>query len=221
MQKLFLFLLSMSLVTSSFMTPQPLATNYAVTSHDKQDKLFSGSIEFPVKMEYDLCLFYKGQKLEIEQSKTSNIVQFSFVDSKETQTVYFIIAPALACCTEEANTVKHLQLPKQCEYICYKLQAQRETTDENYQLLTWKIEDYELEDRIIPQNSLIFLFDPKLIAGLKVQSWKPENVFRIVPTLVISPTATVHSIGRAMMTARLAALDIDAIHGKTPPTNRP
>jgi len=208
-------------MTPSFLTPQPLVTSYTVNSYDNQAKLFSGSIEFPVKMEYDLCLFYKGQKLEIEQNKTSNIVQFSFVDLKETQIVYFIIAPALACCIEEANTVKHLQLPKECEYICYKLQAQRETTDENYQLLTWRIEDHELENRIIPQNSLIFLFDPKLIAGLKVQSWKPENVFRIVPTLVVSPTATVHSIGRAMMTARLAALDIDAIHGKIKPTNRP
>ncbi|MCX5923807.1 MAG: hypothetical protein NTZ68_00055 [Candidatus Dependentiae bacterium] len=210
MQKIFLFLLSMSLVT-----PQLLLTSYENPKH------FSGSIEFPVKMEYDLCLFYKGQKLEIEQSKTSNIVQFSFLDSKETHTVYFIIAPALACCTEEANTVKHLQLPKECEYICYKLKAQRDEIDDKHELLTWKIEDHELENRIIPQNSLIFLFDPKHIAGLKVQSWKPENVFRIVPTLVIDPTATMHSIGRAMMTARLAALDIDAIHGKTPQICRP
>lgn len=198
-----------------------IAPQFLVANYENQTKLFSGSIEFPVTMEYDLCLFYKGQKLEVEQNKTSNIVQFSFVDTKETQTIYFIVAPTLACCTEQANTVKHLRLPKDCQYICYQLQAQREITDENYQLLTWKIQDFELEGRVIPQNSLIFLFDPNLIAGLKVQSWKPENVFRIVPTLIVSPTETVHSIGRAMVTARLAALDIDAIHAKTIPTNRP
>ncbi|HSW75538.1 MAG TPA: hypothetical protein VLG50_00690 [Candidatus Saccharimonadales bacterium] len=203
MKKTVFFLLSIVPI------PQFITTHY-----ENHMKHFSGSIEFPVQMEYDLCLFYKGQKLEIEQNKTSNIVQFSFIDSKETQTVYLIIAPTLSCLTEQANTVHHLQLPNDCQYICYKLQAQREISDENYQLLTWKIEDHELENRIIPQNSLIFLFDPNLIAGLKVQSWKPENVFRIIPTLVVNPKATACSIGRAMMTARLAALDIDVIHAK-------
>ena len=96
------------------------------------------------------------------------------------------------------------------------MQAKREYSkqDSQLELLTWTITEHHLPDNIIPNNSLIFLFDPNLIAGLKVQSWKPENLFRIIPTLVIHPTATEAQIQRAMVIARLAALDIDAIHAK-------
>jgi len=183
------------------------------TLYENQTKLFSGSIEFPFKMEYDLCLFYNGQKLESDHTKTNN-VQFSFTDIKKTHTIYFIITHAITCSTEDANTIQHLQLAKDHEYICYKLQAQRESLEHEDDLLSWKIEDYELEDRNIPKNCLVFLFDPKLIAGLSVRSWKPESVFRVVPTLIASPTATQKEINRAIAIARLAAIDIDQIHSK-------
>lgn len=178
-------------------------------------KLFSGSIEFPIQMDFDLCIFYKGQKLKTEQSIDSNSIQFSFTDKSETQTIFLIITHAMTCITEESNTIEHLKLTKDNAYICYKLQAQRETQDEDHQMLTWKIEQHELTQRVIPQNSLIFLFDPSLIAGLKIQSWKPECVFRIIPTIIATPAATQKELNRAITIARLAALDIDAIHSKT------
>ncbi len=178
-------------------------------------KLFSGAIEFPTAQDYDLCIFYKGQKLKLDQTGPSDIVEFSFNDTKETQTIFLIITHAITCITEESNTIEHLKLAQQHPYVCYKLQAQREGHNDQHQLLTWKIEEHELTDRIIPQNSLVFLFDPRLIAGLKVQSWKPECVFRIIPTIIASPTATEKELNRAMTIARLAALDIDAIHAKT------
>lgn len=182
-------------------------------------KLFSGSIEFPCKLDYDLCLFYQGQKLEFETSKTSPFVQFSFIDSKNTQTVYVIITNGLTCCTNQSNTVECLCVVDESSYICYKMTGKRETNEDEHQLLTWEISDYQIKDGQIPENSLIFLFEPSLIAGLKVQSWKPENVFRIIPTLVIAPSATADQIKRAMIIARLTALDIDAIHAKATKNN--
>lgn len=181
-------------------------------------KLFSGSIEFPFKMDFDLCLFYKGEKLAIEKHTTMPVIEFSFLDTKETHIVYFIITNAITCCTEIANTLQSLQIMPESQYICYKLQATRELDEDEHMLLTWDIQEHTLKQNIVPQNSLIFLFDPKLIAGLKVQSWKPENVFRIVPTVLINPRATMHELERAMMVARLAALDVDALHAKTTPT---
>ena len=178
-------------------------------------KLFSGSIEFPIQMDYDLCIFYKGEKLKTEQSINNDSIQFSFVDKNETQTIFLIITHSMTCITEESNTIEHLKLTKDNSYICYKLQAQREMQDDDHQILTWKIEEHVLTQRVIPQNSLIFLFDPSLIAGLKIQSWKPECVFRIVPTIIAVPTATQKELDRAITIARLAALDIDAIHAKT------
>jgi hypothetical protein len=94
------------------------------------------------------------------------------------------------------------------------MQAKRELDLELQQTLTWEILPHHLINGQIPHNSLIFLFDPELIAGLKIQSWKPENIFRIIPTLVIHPSASVEQLQRAMIIARLASLDIDAIHSK-------
>jgi len=182
---------------------------------ENSTKLFSGAIEFPATLEYDLCIFYKGQKLKLEQTGPSDTVEFSFNDTKETQTIFLIITHAITCMTEESNTIEHLKLAEHHPYVCYKLQAQRQIHNDEHQLLTWKIEECKITDRIIPQNSLIFLFDPNLIAGLKVQSWKPESVFRIVPTIIATPTATEKELRRATTIARLAALDIDAIHAKT------
>lgn len=188
----------------------------------EQTKLFSGSIEFPYKMNYDLCLFYKGEKLTFEQHSNMPILEFSFVDNRETHTVYFIITDGLTCCTEYANTLQSLQIAPDSQYICYKLQAKREIDQDEHELLTWDIVDHNLPRNIIPHNSLIFLFNPKLIAGLKIQSWKPENVFRIIPTLLINPRATIPELERCMLIARLAALDIDALHvKKTTPINNP
>lgn len=184
-------------------------------SHN-ETKLFSGSIEFPCLLNYDLCLFYQGQKLEFEHSSASPFIQFSFIDSKDVQTVYVLITNNLTCCTQESNTVECLCVVDNSSYVCYKMQAKREffNKDED-QMLTWDICEHHLDNGQIPANTLIFLFDPSLIAGLKIQSWKPENLFRIIPTIVINPTASTKQIKRAMTIARLAALDIDAIHAKS------
>jgi len=200
-----------NLVCSNFLPPA-----------QEQTKLFSGSIEFPYKMNYDLCLFYKGEKLMFETHSNMPLIEFSFVDAKDTHTVYFIITDGMTCCTEHANTLQSLQIAPECQYICYKLQAKREIDIDEHELLTWDILDHKLHNDIIPHNSLIFLFDPKLIAGLKIQSWKPENVFRIIPTVLISPRATIPELERSMLIARLAALDIDALHAKKiTPINSP
>lgn len=182
--------------------------------YSDETKLFSGAIEFPYKLNYDLCLFYNGQKLDFESNNTSAFMQFAFLDSHKTQTLYFIITNELTCCTKESNNVQCLCVVDESSYICYKLQAKREIDQDEQHLLTWEIISYSLNNGQIPENSLIFLFDPALIAGLKVQSWKPENIFRIIPTLVIHPTTTIQQLQRAMIVARLAALDIDAIHSK-------
>ena len=179
-----------------------------------ETKLFSGSIEFPYKLNYDLCLFYNGQKLEFEANNTSSFIQFSFLDSKYTHTLYFIITNDLTCRTSESNNVDCLCVVDESSYICYKMQAKREIDEDEHHLLTWGITEHHLHGGHIPHNSLIFLFDPTLIAGLKVQSWKPENIFRIIPTLVIHPATTLQQLQRAIIVARLAALDIDAIHSK-------
>lgn len=201
---------------SFFLCSTDIKSEYSILPSNNSTKLFSGSIQFPCKLDYDLCLFYKGQKLEFEHNNTSNFVQFSFLDSSDTHCVYLIVTNGLTCLAEHSNLVECLQIPQDHHYICYKMQANREYSSQELQdeLLTWTITEHRLSHNVIPNNSLIFLFDPNLIAGLKVQSWKPENVFRIIPTLLITPDATTQQLNRAMIVARLAALDIDSIHAK-------
>lgn len=189
------------------------------SSSNDQTKLFSGSIEFPYKKLYDLCLFYKGEKLTTEQHSNNSLVEFSFVDTKNTHIVYFVITDGITCNTEYANTLECLQIAPASKYICYKLQAKREIDHDEHELLTWEISDHKLINNIIPQNSLIFLFDPNLIVGLKIPTWKPENIFRIVPTVLINPRTTMAELDRSMLIARLAALDIDALHAKKSTSN--
>ncbi len=191
-----------------------------LAEQDTSTKLFSGSIEFPCKSEFDTCLFYNGQKLESESSSNSNFVQFSFLGEKNTQTLYFLITNGLSCCTKESNNIDCLYVADEKSYICYKLEAKRESHNDLSDLLSWNMSNYNLAEGKIPHNSIIFLFDPTLIIGLKLISWKPENLFRIVPTLVISPTATQSDLQRACNLARLAAMDIDRIHEKPLP-NQP
>ncbi|MBP9764719.1 hypothetical protein KBD08_00095 [Candidatus Babeliales bacterium] len=180
---------------------------------DEPKKLFAGSIEFPFKMDCDLCVFYKGEKLLLEKNAATPLFEFSFVDSKNTQTLYFIITNGLTCCTEKANTLCFLEIAPNQQYICYKLEATREINNNNI-LLTWNASEHLLHKNQIPVNSLVFLFDPSLIEGLKIDPWKPENVFRTLPSITISHQATHSQLQRAMTLARLAALDIDALHAK-------
>lgn len=178
-------------------------------------KLFSGSIEFPCKAEYNICLFYNGQKLEFESSTNSNFVQFSFLGEKNIYTLYFLVTNGLTCCTKESNNVDCLYVADEKSFICYKLEAKRESQKNSNDLLTWNISNYDLKQGQVPENSIIFLFDPSLIAGLKVISWNPENLFRIIPTLLINPTATKEELQRACNIARLAAMDMERIHEKS------
>ncbi|MBI2344578.1 hypothetical protein HYV10_00700 [Candidatus Dependentiae bacterium] len=177
-------------------------------------KLFSGTIEFPTKVDLPLCLFYKGERLFTEKHGPMPWFEYSFYDVPETQTIYVIITSNLTHSTQVANTLATLKIPADTDYICYKLQAKRNVVEDEHTLLTWEIFDHKLIDNIIPLNSLIFLFNPNLITGLKIQSWRAENIFRVIPTILIKPNTNKEEIDRILNLAQLAALDIKAIHGQ-------
>ena len=177
-------------------------------------KMFSGIIEFPVKTDLNLCLFYKGEKLFSEKHNPMPWFEYSFYDSVQTNTIYMVITNNVSICTHTANTLNTLKICSENNYICYKLQAKRNIVENENTILTWEISDHQLKDSLIPVNSLIFLFDPQFIAGLKTQSWKAENIFRIIPTILIKPDISKEEIDRALTIAELASLDIKALHTK-------
>jgi len=186
----------------------------SIYEQNNSKKMFSGVIEFPIKTDLNLCLFYKGEKLLMEKHNTMPWFEYSFYDVPETHTIYVIITNNISVCTQVANTLQTLTICPENDYICYKLQAKRNPIEDEHTLLTWEIFDHKLIDNKIPLNSLIFLFNPKLIAGLKTQSWKAENIFRVIPTILIKSDTSKEQIERALNIAQLAALDIKAIHNQ-------
>jgi hypothetical protein len=180
-------------------------------------KMFSGSIEFPCDAHFqDLCFFYKGEKLKIENHGSIPLIEYSFFDDSQIHCIYVIITKQLTHCTQVANTLETLKVCPSSDYICYKLEAKRNLNPlDETSILSWEIFDHKLTNNNIPLNSFIFLFDPKYIAGLKVQSWKAENAFRIIPTIVIHPFTLPSEINQAIIQGQLAALDINPVHATT------
>ena len=67
-------------------------------------------------------------------------------------------------------------------------------------------------NRIIPDNTVIFLFNADYIAGLEVKSWPLNSNIRILPTIVMHKDIQPEDIVRAIIQARMIAIDFDTIH---------
>jgi len=179
-------------------------------------KMFSGAIEFPCYANFeDLCIFYKGERLKIENHGSMPTIEYSFFDEAQINCIYVIITKEVTHCTQIANTLESLKICPNSDYICYKLEAKRDLTPDEGAMLSWTIFDHKLVDNYIPLNSLIFLFDPSLISGLKIQSWRAENAFRVVPTIAIDSFINAKKINKAIVAGQLAALDINTVHAST------
>lgn len=177
--------------------------------------LFLGTIKFPEELNNnDLCLYYKGTKLATEWDKNNLSSQFSFVESKLSQTLYVLVCNDISCKADKDNTIQHLHVIGDT-YLCYELQATRIYDEQdNFTSFSWDSKEIKLEDGIIPDNTVIFLFNPNLVEGLLVHTWNKNQAMRLVPTIRILNTATSKEIIRAMTIARLKAVDIDTIHAK-------
>lgn len=178
--------------------------------------LFLGTIKFPKAFtNNDLCLYYKGIKLAAEWDKNNASAQFSFLESKTSQNLYILISNDIAYHADSKNTIKHLELSTK-SYLCYELQATR-IYDENDTLISfsWEAKECDLNSNIIPENTVIFLFNPDLVEGLQVFTWNKNQAMRLLPTIhVIDTEPREDLLVRSMTIAQLKALDLDNIHTK-------
>lgn len=190
-----------------------LSINIIALATQDPTKLFIGTVQFPTTLDFDLCLYYKGQKVDTDCSKKDPHVQFSFLESKYTQEMFILICENISYHTEN-NTIQNLRVTDN-SYKCFKLSATRIYDNHNDVVgFSWDAQECELEEKIVPDNTLFFVFNPDLIQGLSVQSWKTDNTLRIIPTITINQIASAEQLKRAMTIARLAAIDIDTVHKK-------
>ncbi len=180
--------------------------------------LFLGTIKFPTtinnEQSTDFCVYYKGVKLKTDWDKHNASTQFSFIESRYAQTLYILICKNFGYKIDLDNTIDYLKITDS-NYLCYELQAKR-IYDQQDTLISfsWDCTPCRLNDKVIPENTVIFLFNPDLIEGLAVHNWDTNQAMRLIPTIKINQEASAADLLKAVTIAQLTALDLDAIHAK-------
>lgn len=189
---------------------------------------FIGDIVFPTEIDPDLCLYYKGNKiqLDINHDKKSKrlgqvltkkelvkIVPYALNEAKATKKIHILICqrPEFA---SDNNTINYVYVPENVSYKFYTLTATRTFNSQNIaDGCCWQVtEEILSDDRIIPDNTVIFLFNADYVAGLEVKSWPLNSNIRVLPTIMMHKNIDPEDIVRAVIQARMIAIDFDTIH---------
>lgn len=200
----------------------------ALLDYQEPMALWIGDIIFHTQIDPDLCLYYKGNKLQLDTNydkrskkigkpqplqQLVSVVPYGLSETKATQQFHILI-----CCRPEfasdQNTVQYLYVPDNILYKFYTLSAARTYNKENeIEDCLWAVTEEDLYDgRIVPDNTIIFLFNASLIEGLEVKSWPLNSNIRLLPSIVLKKTIDSQDVVRAIIEARLASIDFDAIH---------
>ncbi len=187
-----------------------------------------GSINFPMPVRPDLSLYYKGDKLPLDNNAEKLVrryyqkeedlvlagiknVPYSLLELKTVQKFHMLIAAEILPASQD-NTIFYWYVPQGVAYKFYTLSAARHVIHEE-DFCSWSVtQEYLLQDNIIPDDTIIFLFDAQLVFGLEVKNWSQNSNVRLIPEIIIKPSASLEQITKAMNYGRLAALDVDAFH---------
>lgn len=175
-----------------------------------------GSVIFPTNVAPHLHIYYKGKKLTIDthsKEKEFKLIPYSLEEKKSTQQFHMIICSECKIASKD-NTVQYLYVPYTVPYKFYTLTAARQyNQDQEVDGYLWtSVEERLLEKNIIPDGTIIFLFNSDLIDGLNIKSWPQDSSARILPEIIIKKTSTHDDLLAAINAACLAAPDLDAIH---------
>ena len=175
-----------------------------------------GSITFPRNVTPDLNVYYKGKKLIIDvhsKEKEVKLIPYSLEEKKSNQQFHMIICSECKIASKD-NTVQYLHVPTNVAYKFYTLSAARQyNQDQEVDGYLWTaVEEKLLNGNIIPDNTVIFLFNADLIENLTIKSWPQNSSARILPEIVIKKSVAQEDLSRAIVEARLAAFDLDTIH---------
>lgn len=189
---------------------------------------FVGEMIFNHSIDPDLCLFYKGSMLQIDnnhdkqirkigqttpQHQLVKIVPYMLKEAKATKEIYILVCNRPQC-SSEINTVMYYHIPENVSYKLYKLTATR-TYDDNGEATgcTWAVAEEALfDDRIVPDNTIIFLFNADYVDGLDVKSWPVNSNIRLLPTIIMKKSIDADAVARAIIEARLLGIDFNTVH---------
>ena len=204
------------------------APSKSLLEYEEPMALCAGEIVFSTFVDPDLCLYYKGNKLQIDISydkkskrlgqdttkqELVKIVPYNVNEAKATQELYILICsqPRFA---SESNTINYVHVPQGMSYKFYKLSAARKY-DENKEVVgcLWEVTEELLpDDRVVPDNTIIFLFDANFVEGLEPKIWPVNSNVRFLPTIIMNKTIDEQVMNQAIITARLISMDFNTVH---------
>lgn len=189
---------------------------------------FIGDIVFQNEVDPDLCLYFKGNKIQLDinhdkkikrigqvlpAQELMKVVPYAFNELKTTQNLHILICskPEFA---SDNNTVNYVYVPQNVPYKFYTLLAKRAYDEERKEhVYCWDVRQQQLSvERIIPDNTLIFLFDANFVQGLEIRTWPLNSNVRILPSIIVNQNIGQQDIIRAIVQARMIAIDFDTIH---------
>ncbi len=204
------------------------APSQSLLEYEEPMALCVGEIIFDTFVDPDLCLYYKGNKLQIDISydkkskrlgedltkqELVKIVPYNVNETKATQELYILICnrPQFA---SDNNTIHYVHVPQAVSYKFYKLSAARKY-NENKEVAgcLWEVTEMPLSfDRIVPDNTIIFLFNADYVEGIESKSWPINSNVRFLPTILMKKTINTDDMNQAIIAARLISMDFDAVH---------
>lgn len=200
----------------------------SLLEYEEPMALCVGDIIFHTDIDPDLCLYYKGNKLQIDinydkkskrlgqvlpKKELVKIVPYTLNDAKAIQKFHLLICSRPHFASDD-NTITYLHVLPEMSYKFYTLSAARKY-DENDVVVgcIWNVtEDLLPDDRIVPDNTIVFLFNVDLVEGIEVKSWPLNSNIRLLPSIIMKKTIDTEEIARAIIEARMIAIDFDTVH---------
>jgi hypothetical protein len=168
-----------------------------IASSSSQHITLLGSIatDFPESL-VGLPISYKGVEYSV-----SDKGDIELYDNEKPLELYIIITEYLK--KPDENSIKHHETSPDHPYLYYKLtkitkELSQPQKTESARLLspteyqdTWHIEqlDNTAQSMVIPDNTVIIIFDAALVEGLQEVAWPAHNTSLRLPTVVLKPFA--------------------------------
>ena len=151
--------------------------SWDIYSFDKN--LFVGNIIFPqdVKPIPQISLYRRGIKIKPETDHTANKIQFTISEDKACSHFYILITQNIKAKVED-NTVRNLTVNPKENPKFYRIQMIQTNRTPKHHLaqnnknekeeFSWKITRLKVhEDGIIPDNTLLIVFNPEYVEKLE------------------------------------------------------
>lgn len=195
-----------------------IMTVFALCPLNATQVVYNMSVQYPVKIlqRPSLVAFYKGGEYLLKEGA------FEIYDARNCTEFHIIITANIKL--PHTPDITFLETSHDYPYKLFKLSRRSKTREvvgsqgpvQLEVIEYWDIQELVNNDPVIkiPDNSIIFLMNPAYIIKLASESWKPDDIFIKLPTLIFDETIDEKTLHEASTKMLFAALDLSVFHKK-------